>query len=105
MTCILIGIRVVTLKPHVNKKYIGIYIYTYVYYTRVISHEGIYIYIHTHTQGYVVLDGFEFSVEAVCYSCFESSFDIGVVGSYGTERVVAGPLRMCFGISFRVFFM
>ena len=53
----------------------------------------------------MVLDGFEFSVEAVCYSCFESSFDIGVVGSYGTERVVAGPLRMCFGISFRVFFM
>ena len=102
MTCILIGIRVVTLKPHVNKN-----IYTYVYYTRVISHEGIYIYIyiHTHTEGYVVLDGFEFSVEAVCYSCFESSFDIGVVGSYGTERVVAGPLRMCFGISFRVFFM
>ena len=59
------------------------------------------IYIHTHTQGYVVLDGFEFRVEAVR----EASFVIGVVGSYGSKRVVAGPLRTCFVISFRVFFV
>ena len=48
-----------------KQKYIGIYIYTYVYYTRVISHKGIYIYIYIHTQGNAVFDGFEFSVEAV----------------------------------------
>ena len=50
-----------------KQKYIGIYIYIYIciLYTCNITRRYLYIYIYIHTQGYVVLDGIEFSVEAV----------------------------------------